>query len=128
MDTFRFELLIEALKTKRYTRTKLHRALLAVLLGHSKEQLSPASLAEGPGYIRVLGFTRTGQSLLKRMRTESRWPVLMSAAGAPQPMPMLELDIRASSVYTLAREPQADSRRMFRDYYEKPLQIGFDEL
>ncbi|WP_127531849.1 nucleotidyltransferase [Paenibacillus kobensis] len=127
LDAFRFDLLIEALKTKRYTRTKLQRALLASLLGHSKEELSPANLAEGPGYIRVLGFTPAGQSLLKRMRASSRWPVLMSAAGATQPLPMLALDIRATSVYTLARQPQADSRQLFRDYYEKPLQIGFDQ-
>jgi len=127
LDSFRFDPLIEALKTKRYTRTKLQRALLAVLLGHSKEQLAPARLAEGPGYIRVLGFTPAGQALLKRMRTASEWPVLMSAAGTPKGLPMLELDVRATSVYTLAREPQATSRRLFRDFYEQPLRIGFDE-
>ncbi|GFN31937.1 nucleotidyltransferase [Paenibacillus xylaniclasticus] len=127
LDTLSFELLMKALKTKRYTRTKLQRALLAVLLDHSKEQLAPDRLAEGPGYVRVLGFTKVGQALLKRMRTTARWPVLMSAAGAPQPLPLLELDIQATSVYTLARQPNANSRQLFRDYYEKPLQVGFEE-
>lgn len=120
-----FESLLAALKTKRYTRTKLQRAMLALLLGHSKAELSPASLAKGPGYIRVLGFTPTGQTLLKRMRHAAQWPVINSAARAPKAASFLALDIRATSVYALGRNPQAAPRDLLRDYYETPLRVGF---
>ncbi|GMK40680.1 UPF0348 protein YlbM [Paenibacillus sp. CCS19] len=126
LDEVRFEPLLEQLKTKRYTRTKLQRALLAVLLGHTKRELAPGKLAEGPGYIRVLGFTSKGQSLLRQMRKSSRWPVLMSAARAPEQLPYLSLDIRATAVYALARNPNASSRDLLRDYYEQPIRIADD--
>ncbi|PWW06354.1 putative nucleotidyltransferase [Paenibacillus cellulosilyticus] len=126
LSEVRFESLLEQLKTKRYTRTKLQRALLAVLLNHKKSDFASNKLAEGPGYIRVLGFTPTGQALLKKMRTSSRWPVLMSAAGALDQLPYLALDIRATAVYALGRGANASSRDLLRDYYEQPIRIGMD--
>ncbi|CAH1197895.1 tRNA(Met) cytidine acetate ligase [Paenibacillus plantiphilus] len=116
------EALLTALKTKRYTRTKLQRALLAILLGHRKDQLSPRHLREGVQYIRVLGYSAKGRELLKRMRTAARLPVLLSAARPPEPYPFLELDVRATSLYCSAW-PQATARDLFRDYYEKPVTI-----
>lgn len=118
-----FESLLGALKTKRYTRTKLQRALLAVLLGHSKELLSRERLRDGVQYIRILGFTPRGQELLKRMRKTAKLPILMSAARAQQDDPYLALDIQATSVYALGWS-DATPRDLFRDYYEKPITIG----
>lgn len=62
------ETLIDKLKTKRYTRTKLQRTLLRILLNHSKQDLSPETLRQGVPYLRVLGFSPKGQELLKRMK------------------------------------------------------------
>jgi predicted nucleotidyltransferase len=114
-----FESLIGALKTKRYTRTKLQRALLALLLGHRKEMFGAERLAGGVQYIRVLGFTAKGQKLLGRMRTEARLPVLHSAARPPADYPYLELDVRASAVYALGYG-RPSAKDLFRDYYEAP--------
>ncbi|MWC26609.1 nucleotidyltransferase [Paenibacillus sp. MMS18-CY102] len=125
LPDLRFESLLASLKTKRYTRTKLQRALLALLLGHTKTALSPASLEDGPGYIRVLGFTPAGQALLKRMRHAAKWPVLASVAQATKSAPFLTLDIRATSAYALGRNPSATPRELLRDYYEPPIRIGF---
>ncbi|EHS58727.1 nucleotidyltransferase family protein, partial [Paenibacillus sp. Aloe-11] len=50
------EALLAAVKTRRYTRTKLQRMLAHILLNHAKADMAPAELAKGPGYIRVLGF------------------------------------------------------------------------
>ncbi|WP_025701851.1 nucleotidyltransferase family protein, partial [Paenibacillus forsythiae] len=60
--------LLSALKSKRYTRTRLQRMLLHILLNHGKEEFSPRVLSQGPGYIRVLGFRESGRSLLKQMK------------------------------------------------------------
>jgi len=114
--------LLGTLKTKRYTRTKLQRALLAVLLGHRKEELSPERLRTGVQYIRVLGFTPKGRELLKRMKQTAKLPVLLSAARPAESYPYLELDIRATALYALAI-PGTKPRELYRDYYNKPLQL-----
>ncbi|SEN29786.1 nucleotidyltransferase [Paenibacillus sp. OV219] len=122
LEALHFESLLDKLKTKRYTRTKLQRALLAVLLGHSKELLSRERLREGIQYIRVLGFTKRGQELLKRMRKTAKLPILTSAARAQDHDPFLALDIQATSIYALGW-PDPTPRDLFRDYYEKPITI-----
>jgi predicted nucleotidyltransferase len=120
------EELIGLLKTKRYTRTRLQRALLAVLLGIRKDDWHSAALAEGLAYIRVLGFTPKGQELLKRMRKAAKLPVLLSAADGGRAglsgagARYLELDARATGVYALAAG-RAEPRALLRDYYEPPL-------
>ncbi|MCM3746050.1 nucleotidyltransferase [Paenibacillus pasadenensis] len=116
-----FNNLLNALKTKRYTRTRLQRALLGVLLNLRQNDLSREILAAGPGYIRVLGFTGRGRELLARMRKTATVPVLMSAARAPK-LPLLDLDVRGTAAYAAACGQQ-DPRRLLRDYYEPPVQI-----
>lgn len=122
LEQFAIESLLEAIKTKRYTRTKLQRALLAILLGHDKASFTRERLRSGIQYIRVLGYSPRGREILKRMRTSAKLPVLMSAAGAAEEFPYLALDVRATSAYALGW-PNATPRDAFRDYYEKPVTI-----
>ena len=122
LPSLQIDALLDALKTKRYTRTKLQRALLAVLLGHRKDSLSPDRLREGVQYIRVLGYTEKGRELLKRMRKSAALPVLHSAARANETYPYLELDVQATSVYSLGWS-SATARDLFRDYYDKPVTL-----
>lgn len=112
--------LLEALKTKRYTRTKLQRTLLRILLGHSKELLTAECLASGVDYIRVLGFNERGQRLLHDMRKQAKVPIVTSAARSQSPY--LELDARATAVYSLAFR-DVDSTYAFRDYTKPPIRI-----
>lgn len=120
LKELRFEALLEALKTKRYTRTKLQRALLALLLRLHKEELAPERLRGGVEYIRVLGFTGRGRRLLAAMRAKARLPVLMSAARPAADYRYLALDTRATAVYAAA-SPGAGPRELLRDYYERPV-------
>ncbi|MFC5649052.1 nucleotidyltransferase [Paenibacillus solisilvae] len=122
LPSLEIDTLLDALKTKRYTRTKLQRALLSVLLGHRKDLLSPNQLREGVQYIRVLGYTAKGRGLLKRMRKSASLPVLQSAARADARYPYLELDVQASSVYALGW-PTAGAKDLLRDYYDKPVTL-----
>ncbi|GIP36757.1 UPF0348 protein YlbM [Paenibacillus sp. J31TS4] len=116
--TIRFEELLAALKTKRYTRTKLQRTLLRILLNHRKDQLARPILAEGPSYLRVLGFTSRGQALLKRMKRTATRPVIAQAGRFADPL--FELDVRATAVYALGyANPHPDE--LFRDYYQPPV-------
>ncbi|KAF4325709.1 hypothetical protein G195_000613 [Phytophthora kernoviae 00238/432] len=114
------EALLNALKTKRYTRTKLQRMLTHLLLNHTKAECSPEKLAEGPGYLRVLGFNAQGQSLLKHMKKTASLPVLLKPSTFVHNQ--LELDVQAQAAYTLACE-HVDTRIMYSDYYEPPVRL-----
>lgn len=115
------EKLIDRLKTKRYTRTKLQRTLLRILLNHTKKDLSYDTLKQGVPYLRVLGFSPKGQELLKRMKKTAKVPIVTKVTTATSPL--LDLDLRATSVYALGySRPLPDD--WFRDYYEAPIRIS----
>lgn len=112
------EALLDALKTKRYTRTKLQRMLVRILLQQPKEAFTRDALARGPACIRVLGFSERGRFLLRKIRRESPLPVI-TRVGRDNAALVAE-DIRATAVYALAfREP--DAWQLRRDYYEAPV-------
>lgn len=91
---------IAAVKTKRYTWNRLQRILTAILLELHKTDVHPQQMAEGPAYLRVLGFTERGRKLLKAMKQTSKLPVV---TRIKQTYPtMLEWDIRAAKMYSLA--------------------------
>ncbi|MCA0753993.1 nucleotidyltransferase [Paenibacillus sp. N4] len=118
-----FEELLAELKTKRYTRTKLQRALLAILLGHAKADFTADKLSAGAEYIRVLGFSEKGKELLRRMRRSAKLPVLLSAARPPAMYRYLELDVKASGVYMLGVPAKTAAGSLFRDYTDKPVTL-----
>ncbi|MBD2846128.1 nucleotidyltransferase [Paenibacillus sp. IB182496] len=122
LKTLGYEELVQAVATRRYTRTKLQRALLAVLLGQQKHAQTPDMLRSGVDYIRVLGFNATGRRLLRRMRTTASLPILLSAARAPEGLRYLELDVRASAIYAAAPK-NATTGELYRDFYAAPIQI-----
>ncbi|MEK3882092.1 nucleotidyltransferase [Paenibacillus sp. PL2-23] len=123
LESWSFESLLGALKTRRYTRTKLQRALLSILLGHAKEDFTRDKLAGGVRYIRVLGFTDKGRELLKDMRRQASLPVLMSAARPPGSYRYLELDVRASNAYMLGVPGASLQRDLYRDYRDAPIML-----
>jgi predicted nucleotidyltransferase len=112
--------LLQALKTKRYTHTKLQRMLLRILLGHSKEQFSPSRLATGVEYIRVLGFNSNGRQLLHEMRSKASAPVVTSSAG--DRWEYATMDARASATYALAYKT-LDTRDFKNDYTRPPIRF-----
>lgn len=114
------EHLLHKLKTKRYTHTKLQRMLLHVLLQHSSTALSRVALSNGPGYLRVLGFSNKGRQLLKVMKKTAALPIVTRAAELEHPQ--LELDLRASSVYANAMG-QRSTNELMRDYRQPPIQF-----
>lgn len=120
LGEWKVEALLERLKTKRYTRTKLQRTLLRILLGHRKEQLTPERLASGIEYIRVLGFTDRGRRLLREMRKQASVPVVDSAARGD--WEYLVMDARASAVYSMAF-CYPDPSAALRDFRLPPLYI-----
>lgn len=92
------EEIIEAVKTKRYTRARIQRIVAAALLGVSDELQKV-----NPTYVRVLGFTAVGATLLKNCRL----PVVTSVAKSMNSFEgdarqSLAVDIFATDIAALA--------------------------
>ncbi|MFD2116871.1 nucleotidyltransferase [Paenibacillus yanchengensis] len=117
-----FTQLLQSLKTKRYTQTKLQRALLAVLLQHYKHDFTRENLQSGIRYIRVLGFSQKGRQLLKKMRVHAKLPVLQNTI-VEQPSSYLTLDIQASNLYELLKSNTIADKKFYRDYKQKPVML-----
>lgn len=91
--------LIYRAKTRRYTWTRIQRALTALLLGMTKDKLQSLSLEKGPDSIRVLGFTEKGRTLLKQSASVATLPIVTNISrNIPA---MVELNIQASKIYSL---------------------------
>ncbi|MGI6076583.1 MAG: nucleotidyltransferase family protein [Fastidiosipilaceae bacterium] len=67
--------LIEAVTSRNFTAAHTIRSLTALALGITQKQRDLA-IQEGPQYIRVLAFDKTGRYLLRRMRDRSRLPII----------------------------------------------------
>lgn len=95
--------LIESLKSKRYTRTRITRLLAMTLLGVQREDVKNAR-----SYIRVLAFDEKGSQYLKEIKkSEScKLPILTNinkeAELYPEIKKTLEKDILASDLYNFA--------------------------
>ena len=101
--------IIDATKSKRYTRTRIQRMLLCAFLG-----LTAADLERQPPYVRVLGFTDRGRAALREMkkRLEARGSQsgdgslieLVNAGQTPPDPAWLALETRAADLYSLFSE------------------------
>ncbi|NPV25855.1 MAG: nucleotidyltransferase [Firmicutes bacterium] len=127
-QSFSLEDLLQKIKTKRYSYTRLKRLLLHSLLGLSKE-LASSFTATGPTYLRVLGLNQHGRTILQAMKTRATLPIITQV---PRPWPprdgsrelaMLSLDILASDLYTVLY-PKQEQRLGHPDLRHSPVIIS----
>lgn len=70
--------LLDGVVSKRYTKTKIARALLHLYLGHTKESFQRFHKDMNP-YLRVLGFTASGQKMLKEIKLANEFlPIIVN--------------------------------------------------
>jgi predicted nucleotidyltransferase len=106
---------------KRYSSSRLRRLLWQLIL--SGISLSFRGLSDDAPYIRILGFTRRGQELLKRMKKEARLPLLPIIEKDTrkrlndEASIKLELDMRATNL----REWLAQGTLSDLDFKKKPV-------
>lgn len=91
--------LMKAIKTKRYTWTRLQRFLTHVLTQTTKADLSRAYHLEKPNYIRLLGMSERGQQYLNQKKEPFSIP-LISRVGKEEAI-MLERDLIAAKCYQI---------------------------
>ncbi|EYE89297.1 hypothetical protein Q428_03205 [Fervidicella metallireducens AeB] len=89
--------LIELIKTKRYTTTRLQRILIYTLLDIKKDALN---IIKSPAkYVRVLGFNDNGKKLLKEIKKRCPLPIITNPSA--NDIDTLKYDISATDIYVL---------------------------
>ena len=101
--------LLGAVKTKRYTYTRLQRAVTRLLLGITETDMEYYENRGGPRYIRVLGFRRESAGLLGEMTRKASLPVITHGAAVDEILgeggaaaKMLAKDLEAGDIYRIA--------------------------
>lgn len=103
--------LINIVKTKRYTVTRIQRILICALLGITKRDVGMAKKAEP--YIRVLGFNEKGKELISRINKQNPKATVITSVKKFQDKNnnnknskiykrLLDIDIFSTNVYTMA--------------------------
>lgn len=112
--------LMQALKTKRYTYTKLQRALLHIILDIKKTDVE---LKAANPYIKVLGFKRESSYLLSELCKKATVPVLTNLKNAEKQLSkeafdFLKKELIISDIYNLF-----DNKQLSLDYTLAPIII-----
>ncbi len=123
--------LIDGIKTRQLTRTRIQRLLASILLGIDK-QLAVDLLAVGPRYLHLLGASAKGERFLAATRKRRSLPLVQNfsrvhsqlkrfygVATAAQQLAhrQLELELRATKLYTLLLADWPGGSRN-RDFFE----------
>ena len=107
--------LIDFIKSKRYTETRIKRILIHILLNLTRKKMSKI-ISERQMYGRVLGFSETGASLLKDIKRENLAdiPIITNISKESDmlkdSMDLFEYDLRSTDIYNLV---------VSKDIYEK---------
>lgn len=108
IDTcYDIEDIIAFIKTKRYTRAKIQRILLHILLDIREQEISYFLKLNRLPYIRVLGFQKEKSDILADLTEASKCPVLTNLKKAPtllneDGLALLALEKTATDLHTLA--------------------------
>ncbi len=101
--------LMDIVKSKRYTQTRIQRILLYALLGITKKDMVNARKVTP--YVRVLGFNKNGREMLSEICKENRRINMITSVKKFEELnlnkalkEMLDKDIFATNVYTLGYE------------------------
>ncbi|RWZ60711.1 nucleotidyltransferase [Halobacillus fulvus] len=109
-----FESFMKALKTKRYTWTRLQRTLVHILTGLKKEEAQTLLREDKPGYVRVLGMNETGRFYLNEQKKKIDVPLVTQPQKFQHPMLALEEKASISYYSILGRDERKE--RIQREY------------
>lgn len=110
--------LINSIKSKRYTQTRIQRILIYALLGINKKTMNTSKKVTP--YVRVLGFNQNGRKLLSEITMRNPKINMITSVKKymnqnkdKQLAEILDLDILATNVYTLGYEYESKANLDF---------------
>lgn len=110
--------LINSIKSKRYTQTRIQRILIYALLGINKKMMNTSKKVTP--YVRVLGFNQNGRKLLSEITMRNPKINMITSVKKymnqnkdKQLAEILDLDLLATNVYTLGYEYESKANLDF---------------
>ena len=98
--------LLDAVKTKRYTYTRIQRAALGIILKMNQQKMAAYEDAGGPAYIRILGFRRKAAGLLSEITSRATLPVITHGKAMDNlegiAAQMLNQELEVGDIYRMA--------------------------
>ncbi|HFJ9475381.1 nucleotidyltransferase [Bacillus thuringiensis] len=114
---------MEALKTKRYTWTRLQRACTHILTNTTKEEIRSANIEQHAPYIRLLGMSQKGQTYLSKNKKKIELPILTHTKTFDHAA--LDIEKKANSVYFSIMHEPLRTQLLKQDITHHP--IRYDE-
>ncbi|ASN05866.1 nucleotidyltransferase [Virgibacillus necropolis] len=112
---------IDAIKTKRYTWTRIQRIFVHLLTNTKKEHIQPLKTSESVPYVRLLGMTKQGQAYLNQQKKVMNVPLV---TRLPQHSSfLLECEEKASNAYYSILKPSI-KRQFSKQEIGPPIIIG----
>jgi tRNAmet cytidine acetate ligase len=120
LKSYTVEQLINSIKTRRYTRTKIQRIILHIMMNLSKKDVKIFNRC-GPLYARILGFSKKGKTLLRTIKKNSSTSLISKLSNYLRQtiseennnvrnrlIKMLDYDILATDIYVLGNKKAED--------------------
>lgn len=114
---------MEALKTKRYTWTRLQRACTHILTNTTKEEIRSANIEQHAPYIRLLGMSQKGQTYLSKNKKKIELPILTHTKTFDHAA--LDIEKKVNSVYFSIMHEPLRTQLLKQDITHHP--IRYDE-
>lgn len=119
-DASSFQELMETLKTKRYTWTRLQRFCLHTLTNTTKQDMSFTK--EACAYIRILGMNSKGRRFINERKKQLPIPLVSTISKFKHPM--IDIEMRANSSYSLGFKPSIQVKILKEEYGQPPIFIN----
>ncbi|WP_226665857.1 nucleotidyltransferase [Metabacillus litoralis] len=116
-----FQDLMEKLKSKRYTWTRLQRVCTHILTKTTKQQMQMINTTETSPYIRLLGMNQKGQKYLNSTKKEISLPIISKVSSFQHPI--LSIDIQAAYTYNMVFSEPQRSLRLNDEFTHPPIRI-----
>lgn len=107
-DATSFMAWIKAIKTKRYTWTRLQRMFVHILTNTTKLDIKDMLATVSVPYIRLLGLNQTGRSYINHIRKQLNVPIVSKLSRSINPM--LSMEEKVSNAYYSILPPQQQNQ------------------
>lgn len=115
IESTNYDDLINRVKSKRYTYTKISRMLNHILCGFTKEE---ARITKNIKYIRVLGFNDKGQNYLNKIKKDVIIPIISNFSKNKSKM--LDIEFRVTCCYASILSEDKKKELIQKEYIHHP--------
>ena len=122
--------LLNLIKSKRYTMTRIKRCLNNILLGVTKEEMEFAKKIDTIPYVRILAFNSKGREIIREIKKSSEIKIINKFSEIEHFMDdekfkfLIENDIKCTDIYnTIYYKKNRSLLKGSMDYFIKPIYV-----